>query len=190
MIYSCNVYLIRGDSDSISGINTLVDVGSDPSVTDRMDRLSMGRGNKMVEQVVITHSHSDHTGILELVRFRFNPIVYACSASLAPDVLLEDGQRLVCGDREFQVICTPGHSEDSVCLYNPSDGALFAGDTPVAIRSSDGSYEDGFARILARLCQREIRTIYFGHGDSTPENAQFVLSESQRNAMAAERPLD
>jgi glyoxylase-like metal-dependent hydrolase (beta-lactamase superfamily II) len=141
-----------------------------------------GIGKERIEQVILTHSHFDHTAILELVRERFKPVVYARSTSLGADVLLEDGQMIVCGDREMQVLCTPGHSEDSVCLYSPSDGALFVGDTPVMVRSSDGSYEDRLVRSLERLCGKEVRTIYFGHGDPITENAHRLLLTSLKNA--------
>ena len=184
MSYSCNVYLLQGDRNAPQGNNTLVDVGNDPSVIDRIAGMPIGVGKRAIEQVVLTHSHSDHTGILELVRGKFKPMVYACSGSLAPDVLLQDGQKLICGDQEFQVLCTPGHSEDSICLYCPSDGTLFAGDTPVVIRA-DGSYEDWFVQVLERLSRKEIRTIYFGHGSSLHKNAQAVLAESLKNVMAA-----
>ena len=186
MLYSCNVYFVQGDWNAINAANTLVDVGSDPGVIDRIAGMPAGIGGRVIEQVILTHSHSDHTAILELVREKFKPVVYARSASLAPDVLLEDGQRLVCGDREFQVIWTPGHSEDSVCLYSPSDGTLFAGDVPVVVRSGEDNYDDRLVQTLERLCREETRTIYFGHGPSLHKDVQAVLTESLRNVRAAQ----
>jgi glyoxylase-like metal-dependent hydrolase (beta-lactamase superfamily II) len=108
MIYSCNVYLVQGNGHALTDMNTLVDVGIDPSVVDRILHQPTGGDKKLVEQVILTHSHFDHSAILELVRKKFEPAIYARSASVAPDFSLEDGQRLVCGDREFEVICTPG----------------------------------------------------------------------------------
>jgi glyoxylase-like metal-dependent hydrolase (beta-lactamase superfamily II) len=186
MIYSCNVYHVQGNWNAIQDVHTLVDVGSDPSVIDRILNMPVGVGKKAIEQVILTHSHFDHTAILELIREKFNPIVFARSASVAPDVLLEDGQELRCGDREFEVICTPGHSDDSVCLYCQTDGVLFAGDTPVVIRPGGGSYEDRFVQALERLCQKDVRTIYFGHGSPLTKHAQAVLAESLQNVRAAQ----
>ena len=185
MAFSCNVYLIQGNGNTAQDVSTLIDVGNDPSVFDRISHMAAGIGKKRIEQVILTHSHFDHTAILELVRERFKPVVYARSTSLEADVLLEDGQVIICGDREMQVLCTPGHSEDSVCLYSPADGALFVGDTPVVVRSSDGNYEDRFVRSLERLCGKEVRTIYFGHGDPITKNAHQVLLGSLKNASRA-----
>lgn len=41
---------------------------------------------------------------------------------------LQEGDRLQLGDDAFQVMETPGHTLDSICLYNESGGMLFAGD--------------------------------------------------------------
>ena len=62
------------------------------------------------------------------------------------------------------MIHTPGHSSDSICLYNEAEGVLFAGDTPAADHVADGSYEAGFQAALEKLCARDVRRIYFGHG--------------------------
>ncbi|MBI5034479.1 MAG: MBL fold metallo-hydrolase [Chloroflexi bacterium] len=187
MIYSSNVYMLLGDWSAIGDVNTLIDVGNDPSVIERIRTLPTGVGKRAVDQVIITHGHFDHSEMLEDVRAQFDPIVYAFSPYLTPDVLLKDGMDLRCGDREFEVIYTPGHSDDSICLYCQTDGILFAGDTPVVIRSSDGSYEDRFVWALERITQKEVRTIYFGHGAPLTENANLVLAESLRNVQAAQR---
>ncbi len=187
MIYSSNVYMILGDWNAIGDTSTLVDVGNDPTVIERIKLTHTGVGKHTVDQVIITHAHFDHTEMLEEVRAEFDPIVYAFSQYLTPDVLLTDGQHLRCGDREFEVIYTPGHSNDSICLYCQTDGVLFAGDTPVVIRSNDGSYEDRFVWALERIAQKDVRAIYFGHGASLIENANSLLAESLRNVKSAQR---
>lgn len=186
MIYSCNVYLIQGNSSTVGDVNTLVDVGSDPSVIDRILNMPRGIGKKPIEQVILTHSHFDHTAILELVRENFDPVVFARSASVAPDVLLEDGQELRCGDREFEVIYTPGHSDDSICLYCKMEGVMFVGDAPVVIRSSEGIYEDRLVWALERLWQKDVRAIYFGHGSPLTQRTRAILAESLQNVRTAQ----
>lgn len=187
MIYSSNVYMVLGDWNAMDDISTLIDVGNDPTVIERIQSTPTGVGKRTVDQVIITHGHFDHTELLEEVRAQFDPIVYAFSPYLTPDVLLADGQHLRCGDREFEVIYTPGHSDDSICLYCQTDGILFVGDTPVVIRSDDSSYEDRFVWALERIAQKDVRTIFFGHGSPLTENANAVLAESLRNVKAAQR---
>ncbi|MEA1943993.1 MAG: MBL fold metallo-hydrolase, partial [Euryarchaeota archaeon] len=58
-MYTSNVYLITGTWNAIDDLNTLVDVGRDPSVIEKINNASTGVGKKRVEQVVLTHSHYD-----------------------------------------------------------------------------------------------------------------------------------
>jgi len=181
MIYSSNVYLIRGDWNAIPDVNTLIDVGNDAAVIERIRATPTGVGKKAVEQVILTHGHFDHAALLPAIREAFQPVVYAHSAFVKADRILEDGQTLRCGDRVFEVIYTPGHSNDSICLYCKEDGLLFVGDTPVIIRSTDGSYEEDFIRALERLCRKDVRVIYFGHGDPLFDDCNARLRSSLRN---------
>jgi glyoxylase-like metal-dependent hydrolase (beta-lactamase superfamily II) len=82
------------------------------------------------------------------------------------------------------VIHTPGHSSDSICLYNETEGVLFAGDTPLLITSPAGSYEARFQVALDKLCARDVRRIYFGHGPPLTERCNERLRESRRLASS------
>ncbi|MDY6875186.1 MAG: MBL fold metallo-hydrolase [Chloroflexota bacterium] len=185
MIYSSNVYLIRGDWNAIEDVNTLIDVGNDPAVIERIRATPTGVGKKAVEQVILTHGHFDHTALLPAIREAFDPVVYAHSMFVNADRILKDGQTLRCGDRMFKVIHTPGHSSDSICLYCEEDGVLFVGDTPVLIRSSDGSYEEDFVHALERLCRQDVRAIYFGHGDPVTDGGKALMCISLENVRKA-----
>ncbi len=185
MVYSSNVYLVLGDWSAIDDVNTLIDVGNDPAVLDQIALAPTGVGKQSIEQVIFTHGHFDHTALLPQIRQRYQPVVYAYSAFVGADELLRDGQVLHCGDRYFEVIYTPGHSDDSICLYCQTDGALFVGDTPVIIRSTDGTYEDRFVAALERLCRLDVRTIYFGHGEPLTVNPRSALLGSLRNVRIA-----
>jgi glyoxylase-like metal-dependent hydrolase (beta-lactamase superfamily II) len=186
MVYSSNVYLIHGDENTLEDVNTLIDVGNNPAVVKMIRNVRTGAGKKPIEQVILTHSHFDHVALLPKIREIFHPVVYAYSALVGADVVLQDGQKLRCGDRELQVVYTPGHSDDSICLYCEAEGALFVGDTPMIIWSAGGSYDERFVRALAWLCEREVRTIYFGHGNPVTVDAQTVLAESLHTVIAAQ----
>ena len=180
-IYTSNVYLVTGTWNAIEDVNTLIDVGRDSSVIEKINNASTGVGKQRVEQVVLTHSHYDHASLLPLIREAFNPVVYAFSPFLeSVDNLLKDGEMVKAGDRIFEVIYTPGHSNDSICLYCEEDHVLFAGDTAVLITSTNGSYDEDFVCALERLCRRDIRSIYFGHGDPLFDNCNARIRASLR----------
>ena len=184
-MYTSQVYLVLGDRSQLEDVNTLVDVGADPAIfgehrkgADRRRQVGRGTGG-------LTHSHSDHCALLPEVRAAFHPRVLAFSPSLAGvDRLLGDGDTVRMGDRVFEVIHAPGHSSDSICLYNEAEGVLFAGDSPLLITSSEGSYEAGFQAALEKLCARDVRRIYFGHGPPLTERCNERLRESQRLAAS------
>jgi glyoxylase-like metal-dependent hydrolase (beta-lactamase superfamily II) len=185
-IYTCKVYLVLGTFSQLEDVNTLVDVGQDPVVLQSIAKAPTGIGKWPVEQVVLTHDHSDHTALLPLIREKFNPRVLAFSPNVAgPHILLHDGDTVKMGDENFEVIYTPGHSSDSVCLYNRTEGVLFVGDSPVLTASATGTYEQGFLVALGKICARDVRQIYFGHGDPVTEHCNERLLESYRMAAGS-----
>ena len=185
-VYTSLAYLVLGSNSRLEDINTLVDVGQDPAILASIERAPTGVGKWPVEQVALTHSHSDHCALLPWVREAFHPKVFAFSPNVAGvDAPLRDGDTIRMGDEAFEVIHMPGHSSDSVCFYNQAEGVLFAGDSPVLIASEGGTYEAGFIAALEKLCARDIRRIYFGHGAPLTERCNERLRESQRMAAPA-----
>jgi glyoxylase-like metal-dependent hydrolase (beta-lactamase superfamily II) len=177
--YSSNAYLITGSWNTIADTNTLVDVGRDPAIIGALMAASTGVGKKRVEQVILTHSHYDHVFLLPQIWQLFGPTVYAASPSFPGiDVVVKGGELLTLGDREFEIIATPGHSNDSICLYCAEEKVLFAGDTPLVIRAGGGSYVPEFIAALETLCRKDIRIIYFGHGPPLQERCNDVLRTS------------
>ncbi|HVN03174.1 MAG TPA: MBL fold metallo-hydrolase [Bryobacteraceae bacterium] len=184
-VYTSQVYLVLGDASRMKDLNTLVDVGQDPAVLASIERAPTGVGKWPVEQVVLTHSHSDHCALLPRIRAVFDPKVFAFSPNIdGVDCVLSDGDTIKMGDEYFEVIHTPGHSSDSICLYNQAEGVLFAGDTPLLIASPNGTYEPEFLAALEKLCTRDVRRMYFGHGAPLTERCNERLRESQRMAAA------
>jgi glyoxylase-like metal-dependent hydrolase (beta-lactamase superfamily II) len=183
-LYTSNACLVTGEWNTIDDVNTLVDVGADISVIDDLDEIYTGVGKKKIDQVILTHAHSDHTAILPMIRERYQPVVCAYSVfSDGIDRILRDGEMIRMGEHWFEVIHMPGHTEDSILLFDKNSGALFVGDSPVIIRAPGGSYQERFISALKRLCRRNVRTIYFGHGEPQHDNALETLRHSLQNAM-------
>jgi glyoxylase-like metal-dependent hydrolase (beta-lactamase superfamily II) len=180
--YTSNVYLVTGTWNTLADVNTLIDTGRDPAILPTLMAASTGVGKKRVEQVILTHSHYDHVTLLPLICDMFNPVVRAASPFVERvDVILKGGEQVKVGDRDFEIIYTPGHSNDSICLYCRQEGVLFSGDTPVIIRSTGGTYETEFISALESLCSRDIQAIYFGHGPPVFEGCNEILKESLEN---------
>lgn len=189
-VYTSNVYLITGTWNAIEDINTLIDVGRDPAVIEKINVASTGIGKKRIEQVALTHSHYDHASLLPVIREEYSPKVYAFSRSLdGVDCLLKDGDILKMGDREFEVIYSPGHSNDSICLFCEEDKVLFVGDSPVVGLEDSGSHESGFVKALEKICRRDVRSIYYGHGNPLFDHCNRRIRESLKKARKAAKKV-
>ena len=137
--------------------------GQDPAILASIARAPTGVGKWPVEQVVLTHNHSDHCALLPQIREAFHPqgVRAFHRTPSGVDRLLRDGDAIKMGDQYFEVIHTPGHSSDSICLYNRTEGVLFAGDTPLLIASPDSTYEAAFLAALEKMCARDVRRDLF-----------------------------
>lgn len=184
-VYTSNVYLLTGTWNTLGDLNTLIDVGRDPSILERIENASTGVGKKRIEQVFLTHSHYDHASLLPTIKESYNPKVFAASTSLPEvDAILVGGERVRIADRDFEVILTPGHSSDSICLYCEEERVIFAGDTPLVIITQDSQYEADFIRALEYITRKRVDAIYFGHGDPLLVNCEQVLRNSLMNVLS------
>lgn len=107
----------------------LIDPGADPAKLN--DMLS---GTTPVA-IVLTHTHGDHIGALDEMRKRLNvpvlahPGPYVGGADIRPDQTLNDGDTLTLGEHTVQVVYTPGHTADMVCLLTEGHHDAIVGDT-------------------------------------------------------------
>ncbi len=119
----CRSYLV-GCADSCAAV--LID--PELSQIDRYLALASQHGLR-IHHLIDTHTHADHfSATRELARRLDVPIVMHQS-SPAPfvDMRLGDGESVVLGKLRINVIHTPGHTRDSMCLR--VENRLFTGDT-------------------------------------------------------------
>jgi len=185
--YTSNVYLILGSHNALDDVNTLIDVGSDTEIINKINAIDTGVGKKCIERVIITHNHYDHTGILPLIKEKYNPEICAFSKSvIGVNHILRDGERIKIGDCIFEVIHTPGHSTDSICLHCRKEGVLFVGDTPLYINSAIDTYYPNFINSMKKLARKKISTIYFGHRQPVYKNAKRLIYDSIGSLIESE----
>lgn len=146
---------------------------------------------KPVDFIVNSHSHEDHIGANGLLQQQ-NIEVKILIHPLALDVLakpretqplhpyrrlfwgwplpstgekLSDGQAIQTQHHCFEVLFTPGHSPDHLCLYEVSQGWLFSGDLFVGGRDRalrQGCDIWGIIQSLKRIQQLPITTLFPG----------------------------
>lgn len=102
----------------------------DPEIS-RIDRyLALAaRDGLRIHYLIDTHTHADHFSASRQLARQLGAPVVMHRASPAPfvDMRLGDGEMLVVGRLRLQVLHTPGHTSDSMCLI--AEDRLFSGDT-------------------------------------------------------------
>ena len=184
-VYTSNAYLLTGTWNAIPDINTLIDTGRDPKVIDAIRNSPTGVGKRRLDQVILTHSHYDHASLVPVIKKEFGSVVCGCSPNFEGiDRVLKDGERIRVADLDAVVILTPGHSNDSLCLYCEGEGILFVGDTPVVIQTRDNTYEDAFLHSLERIAALNVTAIYSGHGRPILSQCNELIRQSLANVSA------
>lgn len=180
-IYTCFSYYIRGDWNKLGDENTLIDVGMDDYIYDEIQGLPIGIGNKLVSKIILTHEHFDHSSGVAKIKEKTGAKVYAFKKNDYVDVTVRNYMKLNMGDSEALILHTPGHSEDSICIYFQKEKTLFTGDTPIDIKSPGGNYTEEFAEVLLRLSRLEVDIIYPGHNKPITNNISGIFKNSISN---------
>ncbi len=184
-IYSSKSYLVLGSWNKLSDVNTVIDTGSDSYIINHIERINTGVGKKCVDKVILTHNHFDHVGGIKEIKKKYGAEILAFNKMAGVDRLLKDGEEILIGDCYFQVIHTPGHSSDSVCLYCKSERILFSGDTAIRVYTSDHAYTDEYIKSLERLSMLRISIIYPGHGEPFIDSPEKILKKSLENMKSS-----
>ena len=119
----CQSYLI-GCADTCAA--ALID--PEASQVDRYLALA-ARDGLRIRFVIDTHTHADHfSATRQLAKHLGVPtVMHRASPALTVDMRVDDGELLVVGKLRVQVLHTPGHTPDSMCLV--VEDRLFSGDT-------------------------------------------------------------
>lgn len=168
-------YLVLGSWNRIEDKNTLVDVGTDGYVIQEIKALNTGVGKPLIDQVILTHNHFDHNGGVPELKKICSPVIMAFAPGDDVTRILKDGEMLRLGDEYFEVIHSPGHSNDSICLYCGPARVLFSGDTNLFIHSPGGTYMKDFFELIERLSRLRIDVVYGGHDPPVTGNVRERL---------------
>jgi glyoxylase-like metal-dependent hydrolase (beta-lactamase superfamily II) len=159
-----NTWLLRAP-----GAATCVVV--DPGYEDvpHLTRVAEAAGE--VELILVTHQHPDHVQGAPWLAARVDAPVRTFDPALcvgAPP--LTDGEVIAAAGLSIEVLHTPGHTEDSVCLA--ADGAVLTGDSMLGRGTTVISDLGAYLGSLRRLTSVRAGTIALpGHGPELPDAA-------------------
>jgi glyoxylase-like metal-dependent hydrolase (beta-lactamase superfamily II) len=103
---------------------------------------------------------------------------------------VEDGQVISLGDRTLEVLLTPGHAPDALCLLDREQGLLFTGDTlyPATLYAHlPGASFDQYAATANRLAQLagSVETLLPAHNEPAMAPNELVRLASAFDAIRA-----
>ncbi len=182
--FDSNIYLILDEKKA------LIDTGTGFHANGIIKKIRKETPLKKISYIILTHEHFDHTGGIETLQ-------KVCSAEIlmhekgAPTLengldwssslfgveqkrikvhrKLRDGDTISLGTHVLEILHTPGHSEGSICLYEPKSKSLFSGDTIFSNGVGRTDFYGGdiveLVHSIERLTKLEVNDLYPGHGE-------------------------
>jgi glyoxylase-like metal-dependent hydrolase (beta-lactamase superfamily II) len=114
-----------------------------------------------------------------------------------PAAYIKDGDRIDLGDRTLEVLRTPGHTPDSICLLDRTHGLLFTGDTYYSDQLylwAPGTDLSAYTASIDRLVALRpgLKTLLTAHGAPTADPQRLVEVQSAlrdiRNGTVKSQP--
>lgn len=167
-----------------------------------------------ISQVVNTHCHEDHIGANAGIQEAFGCPILAHHDALPilehpelqplqpyrrvswgwprPSQGTEIGDWVETERFRFQVVHTPGHSPDHVCLFDPERGWLFSGDAYIGGRDRalrEGNDIHGIIASLRKLRELPVSRIFSGSGTVRTEGQRHLAEKVEYLEELGERIL-
>jgi len=195
--HSSNVYVLVGD------YLTIVDTGNDYTIFGELEKL--GFSILDIKKIVLTHGHRDHCmGVFEFLRYPpimekkdVEIIIHAAGPAEFKKMLtetgftlteLKGGETLELSGFEWEVIHTPGHTIDGICLYNQPTKTAITGDTvlPNTMADADkagGGRLDHYLYGLKQLMKKEVENILPGHDVPMARSGRQAIEQTYEGVM-------
>lgn len=134
--------------DSVSKRAALIDPSSEIGAKAYLGFLEVN--GLTLEYVIETHTHADHVSIAKEIKEATGAslVRHGLAPSKAKDIEVSGGEFLPLGGESLKVLGTPGHTNESVSLYNGSE--VFTGDALLIGGTGRTDFQVGDSQSLYR----------------------------------------
>ena len=196
-----------GTRSYILGTDNLIVIDPGPENNQHFKSIMDYVGKRKVTDIIITHSHVDHSPLSRRLKNETGASIIGFGSAdeartsfmkklsssldlggeegidqgLILDEKVIDKQILNKNDYTIEVIHTPGHLSNHICLSIKEKKALFSGDHVMGWATTLISPPDGdlgsFMKSLEKLSKRDEQVYYPGHGKPVKDPKQMVLAQ-------------
>ena len=196
-----------GTRSYILGTDNLIVIDPGPQNNQHFKSIMDYVGKRKVTDIIITHSHVDHSPLSRRLKNETGASIIGFGSAdeartsfmkklsssldlggeegidqdLTLDEKVIDKQMLKKNDYTIEVIHTPGHLSNHICLSIKEKKALFSGDHVMGWATTLISPPDGdlgsFMKSLEKLSKRDEQVYYPGHGKPVKDPKQMVLAQ-------------
>lgn len=174
-------YLLRG----ASGKNAVVDPGDAVPVLTYLEERGLS-----LDLIINTHHHWDHVNGNTALAAKYDCLIAAPNDKA--DIVLQGGRALEFDGDSIDIIATPAHTLDHICLYSAAGEWVITGDTLFVMgcgRLFEGTAEMLFKSFAKLRALPDETRIYCGH-EYTLGNAEFSHNIEPENDDIAARLED
>ncbi len=179
------------------GAVAVIDPG--PDMPDQVETLLGQLGDERVAQILVTHTHRDHSPAARLLQAATGAPIIGCGPHVLarpptaaeadsvassndldhrPDQLMRDGEVFTGAGFTLQALATPGHTMNHLAFVLADENALFSGDHVMAWSTTVVVPPSGSMaayRASLELLRGRGETIYWpGHGGPVREPQRFL----------------
>jgi glyoxylase-like metal-dependent hydrolase (beta-lactamase superfamily II) len=204
-------FTYAGTGTYVIGQGKVAVIDPGPASSEHIDNLLRGLGNESVSQILITHTHLDHSPGARLLKERTGAPTYGfgphggseraedkveegADFAFVPDVVVNHADVLSGQGFSVEAVHTPGHCSNHLCFQLQSEKLLFSGDHVMGWSTSVVSPPDGnmadYLRSLNLLLGRDDARYLPTHGpmieDPKPLVAAFIAHRHAREEQILE----